>query len=127
MCATYFTASRCDSLFLIQPGEGEEVVYSPVGHNTTLTCVVSGIVLLWEVNGFRFVDFSTLLHRRGIFQSTLMNSSKVLSSTLSVLGSDNNHDANICCLSRMSETGTSLEKCCSMLFVYSIIDSRTGS
>ena len=119
MYATYFTASRYDSLFLTQPGEGEEVVYAPAGHNTTLTCAVSGVVLLWEVSGFRFGYSSAELHRRGIFQSQLTNSSKVLSSTLSVLGSDTNHEANICCLSRISETGSSLQMCCTVLFVYS--------
>ena len=121
MYATYFTASRCDSLFLTQPGEGEEVVYTPAGHNTTvtLTCSVSGIVLLWEVNGFRFGDSSGNLHRRGIFQSQLMDSSNVLSSTLSVFGSDTNNEANICCLSRMSESQSSLETCCTVLSVYS--------
>ena len=99
------------------------MVYTPAGHNTTvtLTCGVSGIVLLWEVSGFRFGDSSAhaWLHGRGIFKSQLMNSSNVLSSTLSVFGSDTNHEANICCLSRMSETQSSLEMCCTMLFVYS--------
>ena len=119
MSATYFTASRSDSLFLTQPGEGEKVVYVPVGHNATLTCAVSGIVLLWEVGGFRFGESSAELHRREIFQSQLTNSSNVLSSTLSVFGSDTNHEANICCLSRMSETQSSLEMCCTVLSVYS--------
>ena len=93
------------------------MVYTPAGHNATLTCAVSGI-LLWEVNGFRFGESSALLHGRGIFQSQLTNSSNVLSSTLSVFGSDTNHEANICCLSRMSESQLSLEMCCSVLFVY---------
>ena len=115
----YFTASRSDSLFLTQPGGGEEVVYAPAGHNATVTCAVSGIVLLWEVTGFRFGQFTNELNRRGIFQSQLTNSSNVLSSTLSVFGSDTNHDANICCLSRMSESQSSLEMCCTVLSVYS--------
>ena len=93
--------------------------YAPVGHNTTLTCSVSGIVLFWEVNGFRFGQSTNVLHRRGIFQSQLTNSSSVLSSTLSVFGSETNHEAEICCLSRMSESQTSLKMCCTMLFVYS--------
>ena len=114
----YFTARRCESLFLTQPGEGEQV-YTPVGHNATLTCAVSGVVLFWEVNGFRFGDSTNELNRRGIFQSPLMNTSNVLSSTLSVFGSDTNHDANICCLSRMSWTQSSLEWCCTVLSVYS--------
>ena len=95
------------------------MVYAPVGHNATLTCAVSGIVLLWDVTGFRFGSSSALLHERGIFKSQLMNSSNVLSSTLSVFCSDTNHDANICCLSRMSESQSSLEMCCTMLSVYS--------
>ena len=103
----------------MEPGEGEEVVYAPAGHNTTLTCTVSGITLLWEVNGFRFGDSMAELHKRGIFQSQVMSSSLiVLNSTLSVFGSDSNHDAIICCLSRMSEHDNFLERCCTTLYVY---------
>ena len=95
------------------------MVHAPVGHNTTVTCTVSGIVLLWEVNGFRFGDSSDGLHRRGIFQSQLlMNSSNVLSSTLSVFGSHTTHEANVCCLSRISINLPSLERCCTVLSVY---------
>ena len=103
----------------MEPGEGEEVVYAPAGHNTTLTCTVSGITLLWEVNGFRFGDSMDELHERGIFQTQMMSSSLiVLNSTLSVFGSDSNHDAMICCLCRMSEEDKSLEMCCTTLYVY---------
>ena len=100
------------------PGIGEEVVYAPAGHNTTLTCVVSGITLLWEVNGFRFGDSMAELHERGIFEGQVMNSSTILTSTLSVLASDINHEVDICCLSRLSENEGSLGKCCITLSVY---------
>ena len=59
------------------------------------------------------------LHERGIFQSQMMSSSLiVLNSTLSVFGSDSNHDAIICCLSRMSEDDNFLEMCYTTLYVY---------
>ena len=94
------------------------MVHAPVGHNTTLSCAVSGIELLWEVNGFRFGESSDELHERQIFESQLMNSSNILTSTLSVFGDSFNHGAHICCLSRMSESKTSLIMCCTMLSVY---------
>ena len=47
MCVISQLADVIYSLFLTQPG-GREVVYAPAGHNTTVTCAVSGIVLLWE-------------------------------------------------------------------------------
>ena len=103
----------------MEPGGGEEVVYAPAGHNTTLTCVVSGITLLWEVNGFRFGDSMYELHKRGIFLSqAVSNLSTITNSTLSVFGSDSNHNFRFCCLSRMSENTPSLEMCCTTLFVY---------
>ena len=103
----------------MEPGGGEEVVYAPTGHNTTLTCAVSGITLLWEVNGFRFRDSMAELHERRIFQSQVMStSSSIMNSTLSVFGSDANHEAGICCLSRMSADMPSLQMCCATLFVY---------
>ena len=102
----------------MKPGEGKEVVHVLAGINTTLTCAVSGIVLLWEVNGFRFGESTDELNRRGIFQSQLINSSDILNSTLSVFGSDTNHEGYVCCLSRMSLQDTSLSKCCTMLHVY---------
>ena len=95
------------------------MVYAPAGHNTTLTCAVSGIILLWEVSGFRFGDSMAELNKRGIFQSYGMSSSSsIMNSTLSVFGSDAIHDNRICCLTRMSEDMTSLEMCCITLFVY---------
>ena len=103
----------------MEPGGGEEVVYAPAGHNTTLTCAVSGITQLWEVNGFRFGDSMSELHKRGIFQSQVMsNSSSIINSTLTVFGSDANHETRICCLTRMSEDMNSLEMCCTTLFIY---------
>ena len=112
-------ADPCGSIFTLEPGGEEEVVYAPAGHNTTLTCAVSGITLLWEVNGFRFGDSVAELHERGIFQSQVMSSSSsIMNSTLSVFGSDANHEARICCLSRMSENMPSLQMCCATLFVY---------
>ena len=112
-------ADSCGSIFIVEPGRGEAVVYVPAGHNTTLTCAVSGITLLWEVNGFRFGDSMAELHERGIFQSQVMStSSSIINSTLLVFGSDTNHEARICCLSRMSENMPSLQMCCATLFVY---------
>ena len=102
----------------MEPGGGEEVVYVPAGHNTTLTCAVSGITLLWEVNGFRFGDSMDELHEHGIYQSPPMNSSGVLNSNLSAFGTNVYYEANICCLSRMSADMPSLEMCCTTLFVY---------
>ena len=111
-------ATRCGLIFIVEPGGGEEVVYAPAGHNTTLTCAVSGIILLWDVNGFRFVDYMAELNKRGIFQSYGMSSSSsIMNSTLSVFGSDVNHDNRICCLTRMSGMN-SLEMCCTTLFIY---------
>ena len=107
-------------MFIVEPGGGEEVVYAPAGHNTTLTCAVSGITLLWEVNGFRFGDSMAELHKHGIFEiqsQAMSNSSSIMNSTLSVIGSDANHDTRICCLTRMSGMNF-LEKCCTTLFVY---------
>ena len=100
------------------PRGGEEVVYAPAGHNTTLTCNVSGMTLLWEVNGFRFGQSTTVLHDRGIFEGQVMNSSTILTSTLSVLASDTNHEVDICCLSRLSENASFLERCCTSFSVY---------
>ena len=94
------------------------MVNSPVGHNTTLTCTVSGIVLLWEVNGFRFGESTNELHERQIFESQLMNISNILTSTLTVFSNGFNDGASVCCLSRISESKTSLEMCCTMLSVY---------
>ena len=112
-------ADSCGIIFIVEPGGGGEVVYAPAGHNTTLTCAVSGIRLLWEVNGFRFGDSMAELHERRIFQSQVMStSSSIMNSTLSVFGSDANHEAGICCLSRMSEDMPSLLMCCATLFVY---------
>ena len=103
----------------MEPGGGEEVVYAPAGHNTTLTCAVSGITQLWEVNGFRFGDSMAELNKRGIFQSQVMsNSSSIINSTLTVFGSDANYETRICCLTRMSEDMNSLEMCCTTLFIY---------
>ena len=111
-------ATRCGLIFIMEPGGGEEVVYAPAGHNTTLTCAVSGITLLWEVNGFRFRDHTDELNKRGIFQSYVMSSSSsIMNSTLSVFGSDANHETRICCLTRMSGMN-SIEICCTTLFVY---------
>ena len=112
-------ADSCGSIFTVELGGGGEVVYAPAGHNTTLTCAVRSITLLWEVNGFRFGDSMAELHERGIFQSQVMSSSlSIMNSTLSVFGSDANHEARICCLSRMSEDMPSLQMCCATLFVY---------
>ena len=111
-------ATRCGIIFIMEPGGGEEVVYAPAGHNTTLTCAVSGITLLWEVNGFRFGDSMAELNKRGIFQSYVMSSSSsIMNSTLSVFGSDANHETRICCLTRMSGMN-SIEICCTTLFIY---------
>ena len=111
-------ATRCGIIFIMEPGGGEKVVYAPAGHNTTLTCAVSGITLLWEVNDFRFGDSMAELNKRGIFQSYVMSySSSIMNSTLSVFGSDANHETRICCLARMSGMN-SLEMCCTTLFVY---------
>ena len=71
----------------MEPGGGEEVVgYAPASHNTTLTCTVSGIKPLWEVNGFRFGDSAsvTVLHNRGILEGQVMNSSSTLTTIYSV-------------------------------------------
>ena len=99
------------------------MAYAPAGHNTTLTCAVSGITLLWEVNGFRFGDSTSQLHKLGIFQSQVMSDSSLstLNSTLLVLGVDSSSTSefSICCLSRMTEAKASLEMCCTTLFVYS--------
>ena len=106
-------------MFIVEPGGGEEVVYAPAGHNTTLTCAISSITLLWEVNGFRFADSMDELHEHGIFQRHVMsNSSSILNSTLSVFGSDANYEIRICCLTRMSEDMNFLEMCCTTLFIY---------
>ena len=112
-------ATRCGLIFIVEPGRGEEVVYAPAGHNTTLTCAVSGIRLLWEVNGFRFGDSMAELNKHGIYQSYGMSSSSsIMNSTLSVFGSDAIHETRICCLTRMSEDMNSLEMCCTTLFIY---------
>ena len=59
------------ALFLVRPGDGEEIEYSPVNVNATLHCAVNNTNLAWEVDGLA-LDHPVQrpqLNSRGIFQS----------------------------------------------------------
>ena len=67
-----FTADLCSSHLLVKPGGGEEVVYAPAGQNVTLTCTVNSSILVWDVNGLRFAESTSQLHRDGVFQNHVL-------------------------------------------------------
>ena len=103
-------------IFLVSPGGGRDYTYSPVGVNATLECTVSSNDLSWEVDNLHFEGYSTILNKRGIYQSEQTASSEGLSSVLLVLGNMTvNNGSEVCCQTLVRR---SLADICTTLIIY---------
>ena len=43
---------------MVKPGDGEEVVHSPIGVNATLHCAVNNTNIAWSINAMTYDDES---------------------------------------------------------------------
>ena len=96
---------------MVRPGDGNEIVYSPIHVNATLHCVLDGPFLLWLVDGLNFVSRNekAMLNLREIFEITESSSKSLTSSTLTVYGDiQRNNNISICCETREDSSCTTL-------------------
>ena len=107
--------------FLVSPGDGEELVYSPVEVNATIHCSVNNTMLAWEVDGLNFDnEFKrNELHSRGIFKNEpILSSNGVTASNLTVFGDiDMNSNTRVCCES-LVRGRKSIRQNCTTLIIY---------
>ena len=91
--------------FLINPGDGEEFVYSLVEVNATIHRDENNTMLAWEIDELDFDnDFKrNELHSREIFQNEpILYSNGVTASNLTVFGDiEMNRNTRVCCESLM--------------------------
>ena len=90
-----------------RPGDGEDLVYSPVDVNATYHCAVNNTHILWVVNTLAF-DSPThrrTLHSRQIFQVEAVTSSDgITRSSVTVFGNlAVNNNSRICCQSQLED------------------------
>ena len=104
-----------------RPGDGEQVVYSPVGVNATLYCVVQATNLFWGVNGNSYNTESEFsLNPRGIYFKIMPTTSAgITESYIKVFGNKEvNNNISICC---RSINGEVLERACTILIIYGML------
>ena len=84
---------------MARPGDGKKFIYSPVGMNTTLNCVLMNTRLLWGIDEEPYVGLEPDLTSRGIFISTYTPSNGIITSYVTVFGNQTiNTNVSICCL-----------------------------
>ena len=108
---------------MVRPGDGAEFVYSPVGVNATLHCVVNNTILAWDIDGLA-LDHPVqgpLLNSRGIFLSEPSVSSDGLKvSNVTVFGNrELNNNIRVYCQSLVN----GLKENCTTLIIYGRIKS----
>ena len=106
-------------LFLVRPGDSEEFVYSPVGVNATLHCVVNNTNLSWLVArlNFNVAQERGSLHSRWIFQTPSIRIEGITELTVTVFGDESNNNTEVCC--RFFETSTAeLNEACTTIVIY---------
>ena len=93
-----YVCYSCVDVFLERPGDGDEVIYSPVGVSVTLNCVVRGSILYWGINGDYYDESEPEVTSRGIFlQAPTTISADIEMSSLTVIGNISNNNLSICC------------------------------
>ena len=96
-----------------RPGDGDEVVYSPVGVNVTVSCTVRSTSLFWVIDGVSYSVALPELSSRGIFLQQPTSSTGTVMSSLFVFGeicnSCSNTETSICCQTLVQ--GRPIEAC----------------
>ena len=108
-------------VFLTRPGYGEHYVYSPVGVNATLYCVVEATILFWGFNGTNYnTGLESSLNPRGIYFKIIPTTSAgITESYIKVFGNKEvNNNTSICC---RSITGAVLNRACTILILYGML------
>ena len=111
--------SKCSLwMFLVRPGDGETVFYSPAGVNATLHCTVNNTNIFWSISihGNVYTGLSPELHPRGIFFSTSVPYRGVTMSYIRIFGNRVlNNNISICCQSLVRNA---LRNACTTLIIY---------